>query len=34
MANDIYVLIVEDDPFARNWMALLLAHELADACSC
>lgn len=28
MFNDIRVIIVEDDPFARNWMALLAARDL------
>ena len=28
MVNDIRVVIVEDDPFARNWMALLAARDL------
>ena len=28
MVDDVRVLILEDDPFARNWMALLAARDL------
>lgn len=28
MVEDVRVLILEDDPFARNWMSMLAARDL------